>query len=502
MKKRLTYRDQLLELAKIYNVKEVQDYIKSRKSLTSGQLELILRKNKIIIPKDYKTTFFRENVSKPLSKISKQIDEYKDNTFRTINRTSRKIDYFKEDSKRSISNFFYNLWKLAGNVGHGFLNIIPKLGQTYYEFFTKFFTNLFHGIYSKQINKSEASNAAVVFLVVIGVVTFIVSSVIIFDNSDKGEKSQIVKKIEPKTSNKKEVKKIEPKTSNKKVVKKIEPKKSIKKKVKKKQKDAELILPDLNLKTETVLNLFEDVNYDLNTVRFEKTVKPIYFTQFPKDLDEIQSTKLKKETFIKIVLPLVVAENEKIMDDKFKLKKITLKKITTDQQKQWLRQKFLEYKVKNGNVDELNKRMDIIPVSIALAQAAKESGWGTSRFALEGNAIFGQWTWNGTGIEPLLKDKSKSHKILKFPILRASVKAYQNNLNTHKSYSKFREKRERLRAEKKKIQGLELAKTLSSYAQTGSEYTRILAKIITQNRLMDFELVRLVNSQKREELDL
>ena len=489
MKKRLTYRDQLLELAKIYNVKEIQDYIKSRKSLTSGQLELILRKNKIIIPRDYKTTFFKENFSKPLSTISKQINEYRDNTFRTINKTSRKIDYFKEDSKRSISNFFYNLWKLVGNVGLGFLNIFPKLGQTYYEFFTKFFTNLFHGIYNKQISKSKASSAVVVSLVVIGIVTFMVSSVIIFDNSDNRENNQIVKKIEPKTSVKKQVKKIEPKTS-------------VKKQVKKKNKDAELILPDLNLKTETVLNLFDDVNYDLNTVRFEKTVQPIYFTQFPKDLDEIQSIKLKKETFIKIVLPLVVAENEKIMDDKFKLKKVISKKITSDQEKQWLRQKFLEYKVKNGNVDELNKRMDIIPASIALAQAAKESGWGTSRFALEGNAIFGQWTWNGTGIEPLLKDKSKNHKILRFPILRASVKAYQNNLNTHKSYSKFREKRESLRANKKKIKGLELAKTLGSYAQTGNEYTKILAKIITQNRLMDFELVRLVNSQKREELDL
>ena len=74
--------------------------------------------------------------------------------------------------------------------------------------------------------------------------------------------------------------------------------------------------------------------------------------------------------------------------------------------------KFLEYKVKKGSVNELKNRMDIIPTSIALAQAAKESGWGTSRFALEGNAIFGQWTWNGKGIEPLLKDKSKNHKIL------------------------------------------------------------------------------------------
>ena len=219
-------------------------------------------------------------------------------------------------------------------------------------------------------------------------------------------------------------------------------------------------------------------------------------------MDEIQSVKLKKETFIKIVLPLIVAENEKILDDRFKLKNITSKKMTTDQEKQWLRQKFLEYKVKKGNVEELKIKMDIIPVSIALAQAAKESGWGTSRFALEGNAIFGQWTWNGKGIEPLLKDKSKNHKILRFPILRASVKAYKNNLNTHKSYIKFREKRENLRSKNKKINGLELAKTLGNYAETGSEYTKILAQIIIQNRLMDFEPVTLSNSVPRQELNL
>ena len=146
--------------------------------------------------------------------------------------------------------------------------------------------------------------------------------------------------------------------------------------------------------------------------------------------------------------------------------------------------------------------MDIIPTSIALAQAAKESGWGTSRFALEGNAIFGQWTWNGQGIAPLMRDKRKNHKILRFPILRASVKAYKNNLNTHKSYSKFREKRMELRKKKRSIEGLELTETLNNYAQTGSEYTKILKQIINQNRLMDFEPVRLANSVEKKELNL
>ena len=216
------------------------------------------------------------------------------------------------------------------------------------------------------------------------------------------------KKIEKQKEIKKETKKPQKKAEQKQV------KKPETKKEKSPSQVTELVLPNLNIKTETVLSLFEDVEYDLKQVRYQKRVKPIYFTQFPKDLDEIKDTKLKKETFIKIVLPLVVAENDKILNDRIKLKKITSKKMTTDKEKSWLRQKLREYKVKNSDMEELKKRMDIIPVSIALAQAAKESGWGTSRFALEGNAIFGQWTWTGQGIEPLNKGKIKHTKYSDF----------------------------------------------------------------------------------------
>jgi Bax protein len=524
MKKKLTYRDKLLELAKIYNVKEVLEYIKRRKNLTSGQLELILRKNKITIPKDYQSNFFRDNIKKPISKYIKQIEISKDNNVRSLNKLSRRAGYLKEDSWRSIanffnnlrksiaslrenssnsiSNFFTNLWKASGAVGLAFLNIFPKLWTSIYNFVGNVLTDLFNGIYNQKINASRANQAIIGFFIIIGIVTIIISGVTTFNNPKKLNQNEIVKKIEPtKKLELDKQKNNKPKIQVKKEAKKPS---AIKPKIekKKKEKTAEAILPDLNLKTETVLNLFKDVDYDLNTVRYEKIVQPIYFTQFPKDLDEIQSVKLKKETFIKIVLPLVVAENEKILEDRFKLKKITSRKITTDKEKQWLRQKFLEYRVKKGNVDELMTKMDIIPASIALAQAAKESGWGTSRFALEGNAIFGQWTWNGKGIAPLNRDKSKNHKILKFPILRASVKAYKNNLNTHKSYIKFREVRKHLREKNKKITGLILTKTLDNYAETGSEYTKILEQIITQNRLMDFELVRLTNSGKKLELDL
>jgi Bax protein len=504
MKKKLTYRDKLLELANIYNVKEIQEYIRRRKNLTTGQIELILRKNKIIIPKDFQTNFYKENITKPISKVSKRIDNFRDERFKSFNRFSRKVSYLKNESKSSIINFFIKMWKSAGDAGLGFLNIFPKLWETIYDFVGNLLTDLFNGIYNQKINSSKANSAIIGFFVIVGIVTIVISGVTTFNDPDKINKSQVLKKQEQIKKLKIEVKKPEPKI--KKEVKKSEPK--IKKEVKKpnitkkKEKVAEAILPELNLKTETVLNLFKDVDYDLNTVRYEKKVQPIYFTQFPKDLDEIQSVKLKKETFIKIVLPLVVAENEKILEDRFKLKKIISKKMTSDKEKQWLRQKFLEYKVKKGSIEDLIARMDIIPASIALAQAAKESGWGTSRFALEGNAIFGQWTWNGTGIAPLDRDKSKNHKILKFPILRASVKAYKNNLNTHKSYIKFRKMRKELRDKNKKITGLELTKTLENYAETGSDYTKILEQIITQNKLMDFEFVRLTNSSKKREVDL
>ena len=499
MKKKLSYRDKLLELAYIYSVKEIQEYVKNRKNLTTGQLELILKKNSIAIPKDFKTSFIKENFTKPIIKIKNNITEFKDDQIKAKNRFLRKTENFKYDTQRQISGNIKNLWKNLGTIGLNFLNIIPKLGQTFYKFFAEILTELFNGIYNQQINPKSAKTVIIGFFVIVGVTTFLITNITKFDEIDQIQKVEIKKPEIKNPEIKKPIVK-EPKIKQKNVAKKskkIEKKKQLKVK---KNSVAEVILPDLNLKTETVLNLFKDVDYDLSQVRNKKLVKPIYFTQFPKDLDELQNTRLKKETFIKIVLPLVVAENERILADRKKLKRILKKKKTSDLEKQWLRQKLLEYKVKKGNMDELVRRVDIIPTSIALAQAAKESGWGTSRFALEGNALFGQWTWSDNGIAPLSRDNNKKHKILKFPILRASVKAYQNNLNTHKSYSNFRNKRLVMREKKKDISGLELTETLKNYAQTGSEYIKILNQIIRQNRLTDFEPVRLVNSVKQIEL--
>jgi len=243
----------------------------------------------------------------------------------------------------------------------------------------------------------------------------------------------------------------------------------------------------VSLNAETTLNLFDDLGYDLKGIRAGQKVKPIYLTKLPKDLKTLGDTKKKRELFIKIVLPLILNENDKITEDRKKLFKILGKNFNTVGERVWLQRRFREYKIEDQDSGKLKMRMDIIPVSIALAQAANESGWGTSRFALEGNALFGQWTWSKKGISPKNKDPDQSHKVLQFQILKASVRAYKNNLNTHNAYKEFRETRAKLRQENKRIIGLDLTKYLKNYAAIGEKYVVIIENIIENNSLTDFD---------------
>ena len=204
---------------------------------------------------------------------------------------------------------------------------------------------------------------------------------------------------------------------------------------------------------------------------------------------------VKRELFIKIVLPLIIDENDKILDDRKKLFKILGKNFNTVGERVWLKRRFKEYKIEDKDLAKLKMRMDIIPVSIAIAQAANESGWGTSRFALEGNALFGQWTWSKKGISPKNKDPNKSHKVLQFQILKASVRAYKNNLNTHNAYQEFREVRAQLREEEKTIIGSDLTKYLKAYAAIGDKYVAILNDIIEKNSLTDFDKANLLSTK-------
>jgi len=243
----------------------------------------------------------------------------------------------------------------------------------------------------------------------------------------------------------------------------------------------------ISLNAETTANLFDDLGYDLKSVRAGQKVKPIYLTKLPKDLKNLGDTNKKRELFIKIILPLILDENEKITADRKKLFQILSKNFNTVGERVWLKRRFKEYKIDDQDLAKLKMRMDIIPVSLAIAQAANESGWGTSRFALEGNALFGQWTWSKKGISPADQDPDKSHKILQFQILKASVRAYKNNLNTHNAYKEFREVRAQLRQKEQPITGLALTKYVKNYAAIGEKYVAILEDIIEKNSLGDFD---------------
>ena len=196
-------------------------------------------------------------------------------------------------------------------------------------------------------------------------------------------------------------------------------------------------------------------------------------------------------------MPLILDENEKISNDRNKLFKILGKNFNTVGERVWLKRRFKEYKIEDRDLSKLKMRMDIIPVSVAIAQAANESGWGTSRFALEGNALFGQWTWSKKGISPKKKDPNATHKILQFQILKASVRAYKNNLNTHNAYKEFREERAKIRENGDQLEGLLLTKYLKNYASIGVKYVEILESIIKNNSLMDFDKSNLLPTKSK-----
>ncbi len=250
----------------------------------------------------------------------------------------------------------------------------------------------------------------------------------------------------------------------------------------------------IRLSAATIEQLFKDTNYNLKDVRKTKLVKPVSLSLLPAEIKEIENIKKRKELFIQIILPLIIKENNSIKLDRKRLFSILNKNKNTTEEKKWLEKKFKQYGIINKDLSTLKIRMDEVPVSMAIAQAAKETGWGTSRFALEGNALFGQWTWSGEGIKPAGAADDTTHKVMKFKVLQASVKAYQRNLNTHSSYREFRSVRAQLRDEGKVLDSLILSEFIGSYAETGKKYIKILQQIIRQNQLTDFDDAKLLPS--------
>ena len=250
----------------------------------------------------------------------------------------------------------------------------------------------------------------------------------------------------------------------------------------------------VRLSASTIKQLFEDTGYSLKDVRKKKLVKPVALTLLPEEIKMIEDTRKRKELFIQIVLPLILKENNNIRLDRKTLFSIINKNNNSDLEKKWLEKKYKQYGIRSNDLSELKIRMAEVPVSLAIAQAAKETGWGTSRFAQEGNALFGQWTWSGEGLKPKDAEVDQGHKVMKFNVLQASVRAYKRNLNTHSTYKDFRKARAELRDSGKPLDGLMLSEHLDKYAETGIQYVAVLKQIILQNKLKDFDDAKLLPS--------
>jgi Bax protein len=496
MGKIVSYRQKLIELARIYKIDRVFDH---NVKLTTYEIEIILLKNKVPIPsrKGYISHKLAHEVFKPIYEVLKKKFSININIkkfVKTYNDKIRKKIYISISTNFNISKYFK---KLFDCIEIYFKFIIFNI-VNFCKILTKTIIEALYDVYNfkvkEKIIKKLLSGSVYASLVAAIIFSGFYISGLITDVDSLKISLEI--KSDKKTISEESKKKIvtttpdNSKQKNSKNFKKLS-----------KDKKPSISNNDYSLNTQTVLNLFEDLEYDLDYVRNKKKVKPIYFTRLPKDLDTIKSVKEKKETFLQILLPLIVAENEAIKKDRKYLLKI-IKSNQSEENKKWLNKKYKTYKISDKNISELIEKIDIIPTSIALAQAAKESGWGTSRFALEGNAIYGQWTWTGDGIEPLEKTKEQNHKILKFPLLRASVKAYIANLNTHRGYKSFREKRAVLRKQNKRLVGIDLIHELENYAQTGKEYTKILEKIIKQNDLDELETVTIDDFKENSQLKL
>ncbi|MGW8311763.1 MAG: glucosaminidase domain-containing protein [Desulfuromonadales bacterium] len=232
-----------------------------------------------------------------------------------------------------------------------------------------------------------------------------------------------------------------------------------------------------------------------------REVPRLYITDIPARWGDKSSKELdvatKKQVFFLFLGPLILHSNELIQTNRDRVASIIemlRAGATVSAEDQTFLSEIAEtYKVTESKTelitdrslqDKLLRRVDTVPPSLVLAQAAEESGWGTSRFAVEGNALFGIWTWGDKGITPLQqRSVLGNYKIASYETPLQSVIAYMHNLNTHQAYQELRARRAELRKTGAKVTGWDLAKTLTKYSERGQAYVESLQSLIKGNRL-------------------
>lgn len=247
-------------------------------------------------------------------------------------------------------------------------------------------------------------------------------------------------------------------------------------------------------------NILRQQNYSWKTL--QAGVPPLMLKHLPDDLHQVKSVTQKKRLFFLALLPMALLANEEIADQRRTVERLISKhdsgqKLTTSEISQLKRIKT-RYNVK-GDVladphqrEKLLLRVDTIPPAMLLAQAANESGWGSSRFAKLANNLFGEWTFTpGQGIVPENRPAGETYEVKRFSSLYQSIRSYTRNINTHWAYKGLRKRRKQMRLDGEVITGLKLAEELDLYSTRREDYTRDIITLIRRNGLEQLATVRL-----------
>lgn len=240
------------------------------------------------------------------------------------------------------------------------------------------------------------------------------------------------------------------------------------------------------------------LQYDLSLVRAGRRGVPrIYLASLPGSLVNSPDVAERKALFIRILLPLILAANEDLRHQRRQVRALVAQLqsagVLAPGRQAWLDHLLELYGARDSA--DLLQRVDEIPPSLALGQAILESGWGGSRFAQLGNALYGQREWGDTasGLVPEELGPEADFRVRVFDDLMSAVKAYMHNLNSHEAYATLRATRTQLRALGLPLRGLALVEDLRNYTNENQDYVRSLRQIIVQNGLTDFDHVALAD---------
>ena len=251
-------------------------------------------------------------------------------------------------------------------------------------------------------------------------------------------------------------------------------------------------------KADEMLEIFKKYEFSVDSFLNDESANLIIFSSLPDDFMEIKSVNERKKLFINTLLPIIYSENLKILEDRKKIldwwNESQGENFSRDFWPSWLFELSEKYETFDSNLGNLLMKVDVIPISMALAQAAIESGWGTSRYLREGNAIYGQYTFEkDRGIRPERRESNEKFFIKRFSNLSESTRSYFKNINTHRAYVDFREERKKFRMNGIKLSGVKLVKFLTSYSERRDEYVKDVENVIQSNNFMKFDNSYLAN---------